>query len=140
FNASAEHINLARFTFIDQAAAEFFADWDDVADATVALLRVETGRRPDDRGVSDLVAELAACSDEFRIRWAGHNVRLHDNGNKRFHHPVVGDLTLSFEDLPLPAEPGLVLTAYTAAEGSASHDGLRFLASWAATLEHTDHA
>jgi transcriptional regulator with XRE-family HTH domain len=140
FNASAEQTNLARFTFSDQAAAEFFADWGDVADATVALLRVETGRRPDDQNVSDLVAELAACSDEFRIRWAGHNVRLHDNGNKRFHHPVVGDLTLSFEELPLPAEAGLVVTAYTAAEGSPSHDGLRFLASWAATLDHTDHA
>ena len=59
-----------------------------------------------------------------RIRWAGDNVRLHDHGDKRFDHPVVGDLTLSFEELPLPADPGLTITAYTAEPGTASHDAL----------------
>jgi hypothetical protein len=31
------------------------------------------------------------------------------------------------------------MTAYTAPPGSASHDGLTLLASWAATLDRTDH-
>ena len=100
------------------------------------LLRVEAGRNPNDRNLSDLVGELATRSDDFRIRWAGHNVRLHDHGDKRFHHPVVGDLTLSFEELPLPADPGLTITAYTAEPGTASHDALSLLASWAATPDH----
>ncbi len=125
--------NLARFTFVDDQATEFFPDWDDVANATVALLRIQAGRDPGDRNLSDLVGELATRSDEFRVRWAGHNVRLHDHGDKRFHHPVVGDLTLSFEELPLPADTDLTITAYTAEPGSASHDGLILLASWAAT-------
>ena len=129
--------NLARFTFLDEHATEFFLDWDDVANATVALLRVEAGRNPNDRNLSDLVGELATRSDDFRIRWAGHNVRLHDHGDKRFHHPVVGDLTLSFEELPLPADPGLTITAYTAEPGTASHDALSLLASWAATTDQT---
>ena len=60
-------------------------------------------------------------------------MRLHDHGTKRFHHPVVGDLALTFEELPLPADPGLTMTAYTAEPGSASHDALALLASWAAT-------
>ena len=123
--------NLARFTFLDDQATEFFADWDDVANATVALLRVEAGRNPGDHHLSDLVGELATRSDEFRVRWAGHNVRLHHHGNKRFHHPVVGDLTLAFEELPLPADPGLTITAYTAETGTASHDALVLLASGA---------
>jgi transcriptional regulator with XRE-family HTH domain len=127
--------NLARFTFLDEHATEFFLDWDDVANATVALLRVEAGRNPNDRNLSDLVGELATRSDDFRIRWAGHNVRLHDHGDKRVHHPVVGDLTLSFEELPLPADPGLIITAYTAEPGTASHDALSLLASWAATTD-----
>jgi MmyB-like transcription regulator ligand binding domain/Helix-turn-helix domain len=127
--------NLARFTFIDEQATEFFPDWDDVANATVAILRVQAGRDPGDRNLSDLVGELATRSDEFRIRWAGHNVRLHDHGNKRFRHPVVGDLTLSFEELPLPADPGLTITAYTAEPGTASHDALSLLASWIATSD-----
>jgi hypothetical protein len=33
-------------------------------------------------------------------------VRLHRTGTKRFHHPVVGDLTLNYETMPLtPASP-----------------------------------
>ncbi len=125
--------NLARFTFLDEQATRFFLDWEDVANATVSLLRIEAGRDPGDRNLSDLVGELATRSDQFRVRWAGHNVRLHDHGNKRFRHPIVGDLTLSFEELPLPADPGLTVTAYTAEPGSRSHDALALLASWAAT-------
>jgi hypothetical protein len=130
--------NLARFTFLDPQAPDFFPDWDDVANATVALLRIHAGRDPGDRTVSDLVGELATRSDEFRTRWAAHNVRLHDHGDKRFHHPVVGDLTLFFEELPLPADTGLTMTAYTAEPGTASHDGLTLLASWAATAERPE--
>ena len=133
-------MNLARFTFVDPRGLEFFVDWDDVANATVAILRAEAGRDPGDRNLTDLVGELAARSDEFRTRWAAHNVRLHDHGAKRFHHPVVGDLTLTFEELPLPADTGLTMTAYTAEPGSASHDGLALLASWAASPHDPEHA
>jgi hypothetical protein len=127
--------NLARFTFTDARAREFFVDWDDVANATVAILRAQAARDPGDSGLSDLVGELGTRSDEFRSRWAAHNVRLHDSGTKRFHHPVIGELTLSFEELPLPADQGLTITAYTAEPGTPSHDGLTLLASWAATIE-----
>jgi transcriptional regulator with XRE-family HTH domain len=140
FTDPARPTNLARFTFVDQQATEFFPDWDDVADATVALLRIQAGRDPGDRNLSDLVGELATRSDEFRTRWAAHNVRLHDHGDKRFHHPVVGDITLSFEELPLPADTGLTMTTYTAEPGSASHDSITLLASWAATHEQPDGA
>jgi transcriptional regulator with XRE-family HTH domain len=133
FTEPATPTNLARFTFSDPAALEFFPDWDDVANTTVALLRVEAGRDPNDRSLSDLVGELATRSDQFRTRWAAHNVRLHDHGDKRFHHPVVGDLSLSFEVLPLPADTGLTMTVYTAEADSASQAGLTILASWAAT-------
>ena len=37
--------------------------------------------------------------------------------------------------LALPADPGLSLVVYGAEPGSASQDGLRLLASWAATLD-----
>jgi transcriptional regulator with XRE-family HTH domain len=124
--------NLARFTF-DPHGREFFVDWDDVANATVSILRAEAARDPGDRNLTDLVGELATRSDEFRTRWAAHNVRLHDHGTKRFHHPIVGDLALTFEELPLPADPGLTMTAYTAETGSPSHDALALLASWLAT-------
>jgi len=73
--------------------------------------------------------------EEFRTRWAAHNVRIHHNGAKQFRHPVVGALDLSYCTLDLPTEDrsDLRLTIYTAEPGSASEDGLKLLASWAAT-------
>jgi hypothetical protein len=42
--------------------------------------------------------------------------------------------------LALPADPGLSLVVYGAEPGSASHDGLKLLASWAATLDQPDQS
>ena len=74
-------------------------------------------------------------SEEFRTRWAAHDVRHPPNGTKRFHHPVVGELELGYCTLVLPAEPTptCALTIYTAEPRSASADGLALLASWATT-------
>jgi transcriptional regulator with XRE-family HTH domain len=130
--------NVARFVFLSPRAREFFPDWDRVASDVVATLRTEAGRNPHDRGLQDLVGELSTRSQEFRSRWAAHNVRHHHTGRKRLHHPVVGDLELTYEVLALPADPGLSLVVYGAEPGSPSQDGLRLLASWAATLDQPD--
>ena len=96
------------------------------------IMRAEAGRDPHDRGLQDLVGELSTRSETFRRLWADHNVRTHGAGTKRFHHPVVGELTLAYEELAITAEPGLVLLVYTAEPGSPSAERLRLLASWAA--------
>ncbi|WP_406411621.1 helix-turn-helix transcriptional regulator [Streptomyces sp. NBC_01614] len=127
--------NLARFNFLDPASRRFYPDWDQAADVGVAILRTEAGRNPHDKELHDLVGELSTRSDEFRTRWGAHNVRHHGTGTKRFHHQTVGELTLAFEGLEMAAEPGLTLTIYTAEPGSPSEEGLRLLASWAATQE-----
>jgi len=127
--------NNARFTFLDPQATEFFRDWDKVANDIVAILRAEAGRDPYDRELSDLVGELSTRSEEFRVRWAAHDVRIHTTGVKRLHHPVVGDLDLPFESFPLAADPGQSLLTYTAEPGSPSQDALNLLASWAATTD-----
>ena len=75
----------------------------------VGIMRAEAGRDPHDRGLQDLVGELSTRSETFRRLWADHNVRTHGAGTKRFHHPVVGELTLAYEELAITAEPGLVL-------------------------------
>ena len=90
------------FTFLDPRAPEFLRDWDKAADDTVAILRAQAGRDPYDRNLSDLIGELSTRSEEFRTRWATHDVRIHATGTKRLHHPVVGDLDLSYESFPMP--------------------------------------
>ena len=132
--------NNARFIFLDPHATEFFRDWDKVANDTVALLRAEAGRDPYDRQLSDLIGELSTRSDEFRVRWAAHNVRIHTTGVKRIHHPVVGDLELAFESFPLAADPSQSLLTYTAEPGSPSQNALILLASWAATTGDIEQA
>ncbi|MEV4364889.1 helix-turn-helix transcriptional regulator [Nonomuraea sp. NPDC049625] len=124
--------NIARFTFLDERAHEFYPDWDAFADVTVSILRTEAGRDPHNKELHDLIGELCTRNDEFRRRWAAHDVRHHGTGFKTFHHSVVGDVTLAYEGLEMAAEPGLTLTIYTAEPGSPSEDALRLLASWAA--------
>ncbi len=124
--------NLARFQFLDPAAREFYPDWDLFAQMCVGIMRTEAGRDPHDRGLQDLVGELSTRSDTFRRLWADHDVRTHGAGTKRFQHPVVGELTLAYEELAITAEPGLVLMVYTAEPGSPSAERLRLLGSWTA--------
>jgi hypothetical protein len=127
--------SLARFMFLDPAAAEYYLDWERMASDVVALLRSEAGRDPHDKALQDLVGELSTRSELFRTRWAAHNVRLHRTGVKRLYHPVVGELTLDFDVMELPADTGLAIIAYSAEVESPSADNLRLLASWAATLD-----
>jgi hypothetical protein len=126
-------VNLARFAFLDPRAKTFYPDWEVLTNNQVALLRTEAGRNPYDRGLTDLVGELSTRSEEFRTRWAAHNVVLHYSGVKHFRHPVVGRLDLDFESLELSADCGLTLVACSAEPATSSDDNLRLLASWAAT-------
>ncbi|MBD3943796.1 helix-turn-helix domain-containing protein [Microbacterium sp. NEAU-LLC] len=125
--------NLARFQFLDPAAHDFYPDWELFARMCVGIMRAEAGRDPHDKGLQDLVGELSTQSETFRTLWAAHDVRTHGAGTKRFTHPVVGELTLAYEELALTAEPGNVMLIYTAEPGSPSAERLRLLASWAAT-------
>jgi transcriptional regulator with XRE-family HTH domain len=124
-------LNLARFLLLDQRAPAFFLDWETVADDAVAALRGEAGRNPHDRSLTDLVGELATRSDEFRTRWARHNVKHHRTAPKRLHNSLVGDIELAGEAMELAGD-GLVIITYTAEPDSPAAEALRFLASWAA--------
>jgi transcriptional regulator with XRE-family HTH domain len=131
--------NNARFIYLDPASRDFFIDWDRAADDIAAMLRLEAGRNPYDKNLVELIGELSTRSEDFRARWAAHNVRFHRTGYKRLRHPAVGDLDLNFEAMELSSQPGLTLLVYTAPQGSPAADGLALLASWAATAEQTGH-
>ena len=140
FAGPARPVNLARFRFLDPAARDFYPDFGESARTTVALLRTEAGRDPYNTSLTSLIGELSTRSEEFRALWAAHDVRLHRTGHKHFRHPAVGTLDLMFEAMALEADEGLTLTAYTAEPRTPSHDGLKLLASWAATRQHEDDA
>jgi hypothetical protein len=129
--------NNARFVYLDPASHDFFTDWERAADDIAAMLRLEAGRNPYDKKLVGLIGELSTRSEDFRTRWAAHNVRFHRTGHKKLHHPAVGNLDLNFEAMELPSHPGLTLLVYTAPQGSPTADSLNLLASWAATADQT---
>jgi transcriptional regulator with XRE-family HTH domain len=125
----ARPVNLARFVFLDRRSRDFYRDWDGIADAAVGSLRAQAGRDPYDRDLTDLVGELSMRSDDFRIRWAAHDVRRYGSGTQRFRHPLVGDLTLNYEALEVVSDIDQTLIVYAAEAGSPSQESLNLLAS-----------
>ncbi len=130
--------NLLRFTFLDESARELYTDWEEVARDNVAILRLDAGRHPDDPLLTELVGELAVKSEEFRRWWADHNVRERTHGIKRYHHPLVGDLTVNYESVAVLGDPDQTLCIYTAEPGSPSETALRLLANWTGTPSTAD--
>lgn len=127
--------NHARFIFLDARSHDFWDNWDHAADDAVALLHTQAGRNPFDTDLTALIGELSTRSEDFRTRWARHDVRRHATGVKHLRHPAVGTLHLTFEAMELVADTGLTLLAYGTEAGTASEDGLRLLTTWAATRD-----
>ncbi|MEU6658901.1 helix-turn-helix transcriptional regulator [Streptomyces sp. NPDC046821] len=130
--------NTARFTFFSPAARVFFPDWEQGASDIVASLHTYAGQNPRDKRLTDLIGELVTRSDDFRVRWAAHDVRHHRTGIKRIHHPEVGDLELVYEAMDFPANPEWFMFGYTAEPGSPSEERLRLLGSLAAETSPTE--
>lgn len=124
--------NLARYVFLDPRARDFYDDWDRSAHDNVAILRTHAGRHPEDQELVALIGLLSMRSEQFATLWAGHDVRIHYTGRKHFHHPVVGDLQMTYQELDLFAEHGLSMLVYTPQPGTGTEDALRLLASWTA--------
>ena len=99
-------------------------------------LRAEAGRDPYDRELTDLVGELSVRTDDFRVRWAAHDVRQYATGLQRFRHPLVGELELGYEALEPTADVGLTVIVYAAEPDSPSHEALMRLRSWGSAPVH----
>ncbi|GII59452.1 transcriptional regulator [Planotetraspora thailandica] len=132
--------NMARYMFLDEAARELHVDWEAAARGTVGSLHLYAGRHPDDPRLAELIGELSLRDKDFRRWWAEHDVHRRTHGSKRYHHPLVGELTLAYEALTPTGDPDQMLGLYTAEPGSPSEHALRLLASWTATPAATTAA
>lgn len=128
-NGTAGPWNHARYIHLEPGAQRFYREWDEIADFSAAMLHVSAGRNPYDRDLSNLIGELATQSEDFRVRWATHNLHEHQSGVKKVCHAVAGEMDLIYETLSLPGEPALTMFIYTAEPGSASADALRMLSA-----------
>lgn len=124
--------NFLRLIFTDPRMRNLYPDWEGLARATVAYVRMEAAQNPDDLRLATLVGELSLQDPQFRQWWAGHHVATKRRGTRTFDHPVVGEITLDWDTLTYDADPDQQLIVYTAEPGSPSEQALRILASWAA--------
>ncbi|MFC9505531.1 helix-turn-helix domain-containing protein [Streptomyces sp. NPDC057002] len=124
--------NWARLVFLRPEYRDLFVEWDQKAKDMVGYLRMDAGCRPDDPQLSALIGELSVKSEEFRRLWAAHDVKEKSYGVKRLRHPLVGDLTLSFETFRLVDDAEQSLITYHAEPDTPSAQALRLLASWGA--------
>ncbi|MDN3054468.1 helix-turn-helix transcriptional regulator [Streptomyces sp. SRF1] len=136
----ADPVNLALMTFGDPAGTGFYTDWHQVAEAVVASLRLAQGRRPHDPRLPELVGRLSASSAHFRELWDAHPVRGRTYEAKRFTHPVVGALELTYQAFDIRGSDGQELLVYRAERGSRTADSLRLLAGLAAPAPATASA
>ncbi|MEU2433856.1 helix-turn-helix transcriptional regulator [Streptomyces sp. NPDC007861] len=121
--------NLLRLTFLDPRIRALYTDWEAGARACVSFVRMDAATNPTAPDLQALVGELSVRDHDFRRWWAAHDVAHKTFGTKRFHHPVVGDLTLDWQFLTLPHDPDLTLMVLTASPGTPSHQALRRLSA-----------
>ncbi|MFF7650688.1 helix-turn-helix domain-containing protein [Streptomyces sp. NPDC007983] len=119
--------NFVRLVFCDPAVRALYTDWDYMARACVAQLRMEAARDPANPRLTMLVGELSVRDRDFRAWWGDHRVAVRTAGTKALRHPMVGELALDWSTLTDTADPDQHLITLTAAPGTPSHDGLRLL-------------
>lgn len=125
--------NLARFVFLDPHARELYRDWPTVAATTAAMLRLDAGRHPDDPLLASLIGDLSIHSSEFRRHWSANKVHQRTTGTKQHQHPLVGDLTVTYQALTPDDAPEQTLFVYSASPDSPSEAALQLLAGWQRT-------
>ena len=122
--------NMARWMFLNPRAKVVYRNWETIAPQMVAILRDAAGGGNHNDYLSALVGELTVASREFAGFWADYRLFEHTYGVKHFYNETVGELTVNYETLPLPADGGQTVVVYTADPGSPSEEKLRLLASW----------
>ena len=121
-----------RAIFLDPAARVFYRDWTRVAEGCVAGLRADN-TDPDDHRLAELVGELSVKNPEFARLWSRHDVRAKRAEVKNFDHPMIGPVSLSFENLTVATAPGQHLVVYHAESGSPAAAALTLLGATIAT-------
>jgi transcriptional regulator with XRE-family HTH domain len=118
--------NRLRSLLLDLEEREFHTDWEAAVAHFVGSFRMSVGEDTDDARIVELVGELSVASAMFRGLWARHDVRRLKGGTTSINHPVVGELHLHRDKLPVD---GLTLVLYYADTGSDSEEKMGTLAS-----------
>jgi transcriptional regulator with XRE-family HTH domain len=133
-------VNILRAAFLDHTVDELFADPEERLANAVSGLRALAGPDASEPQLAELVGELSVKSAEFRGLWSRHDVRPQTGGGvHHLHHPLAGDLELSYDKFLLAGADRQLLVVYQAEPGSRSAEALAFLAASASVSEPPRH-
>ncbi len=118
--------SIPRMFFLDPLTRDMHRNWDEVASAHVAFLRLTAGRYPTDARLAELIGELTMGSDEFATMWAMGDVADCTVGTMDLQHPTVGAVSVAYQVWLQPDSPDHRLEIYTPDDAS-SADALRLL-------------
>jgi transcriptional regulator with XRE-family HTH domain len=119
--------SVPRMFFLDPLTRDLHRNWDEVAAAHVAFLRLTAGRYPTDARLAELIGELTMGSDEFARLWAAGDVADCTVGTMHLQHPTVGAMSVDYQVWLQPDSPDHRLEIYTPNDAG-SADALRILA------------
>ena len=85
--------NLLRYVFLHPHAPRLIVDWPERARRVVAEYRADSAAWSDDPAHARLVDELCAASPAFEAAWRSQQVLSREGGERRFRHPVKGEVS-----------------------------------------------
>jgi transcriptional regulator with XRE-family HTH domain len=118
--------SVPRMFFLDPLTRDLHRNWDAVARAHVAYLRLTAGRYPTDARLAELIGELTMRSGAFATMWASGEVADCTVGTMDLQHPTVGAASVAYQVWLQPDSPDHRLEIYTPNDPS-SADALRIL-------------
>jgi transcriptional regulator with XRE-family HTH domain len=119
------------YLFREPMARERIVNWADFAASSVATMRMEVGRHPEDQLLAAAVEQLRRTDPDVARWWDDHTVRDYASVRKRIAHPAAGPLQFNIEVVTAPHVPDQHLVVYTVEPDSATARALTFLTSWA---------
>ncbi|NYI05993.1 helix-turn-helix domain-containing protein [Allostreptomyces psammosilenae] len=95
---------------------ELYVDRERVVREGIAHLRAAWAAHPEDRVLTDLIAELAGRDEQFARLWAERDIEVNGRGRKVMRHPDVGVFAVHFEVLVPLHDPDQRLVVFRAAD------------------------
>lgn len=101
--------NLLHFMFCTPQAQALTGDWEQRARRVVAEFRADCAQALDDPQVESMVEELSAHNALFKRAWRLQDVVEREGGERRFHHPQLGELSYLQVNFRVANRPDLKL-------------------------------
>lgn len=130
-------LNSVWMLFREPLLRRLMPEWEAEARWLAGLLRQQAAYELDNPRFTELVDELLATSPEFAALWKDHDVVEFRSSVRRYDHPEVGALEVSYVRMALEEAPWLSMICHFPEPGSEAESRLRKLVTPRAGTGHS---